>query len=67
MTGRELIVYILENGLEDAEMFDDGIIMTTEEKAAELATGVESVKIMCKLGGIDGLKIGNTVFFLKRR
>lgn len=66
MTGRELIVYILENGLEDSEMFDDGIIMTADEKAAELATGVESVKVMRELGAIDGLKIGNTVFFLKR-
>lgn len=66
MTGRELIVYILENGLEDAEMFDDSIIMTADEKAAALATGVESVKVMYKLGTIDGLKIGNTVFFLKR-
>ena len=66
MTGRELIVYILEHSLEDVEMFEDGILLTDEEKAAALATGVESVRAMYKLGMIQGFKIGDSIFFLKR-
>lgn len=65
MTGRELIVYILEHNLEDVEMFEDGTVMTIEEKAAGLATGIESVKTMYKLGMVPGLKIGDSIFFLR--
>lgn len=65
MTGRELIVYILEHGLEDQELFDNSIIMTGEEKAVELATGIESIKALYKLGKIHGFKVGDFIFFLR--
>lgn len=65
MTGRELIVYILEHGLEDDELFGNGIILTDEQKATEIGTGIESVRTMYFLGKIPGFKVGNYVFFLR--
>lgn len=65
MTGRELVVYILEHGLENTELFDSGIIMTDEEKATELGTGIESVKALYKLGMVPGFRVGNFIFFLR--
>lgn len=65
MTGRELIVYILEHGLENVELFDNGVIMTDEEKATELGTGIESVKALYKLGMVPGFKVGDFIFFLR--
>jgi len=64
MTGRELIIYILEHGLENKELFDGGIILTDEQKATELNTGVESVRVLYRLGTVPGFKIGNSIFFL---
>lgn len=42
MTGRELIIYILQNNLEDAEIFDDNLksmFMSVEEAAVKFGCG----------------------------
>ena len=46
MTGRDLIIYILENRLEDEELFKDGKLpglMTYEEAAVKFDVGKETI------------------------
>ena len=46
MTGRDLIIYILENHLEDEELFKDGKLpglMTYEEAAVKFDVGKETI------------------------
>lgn len=67
MTGRELIVYILENHLEDQLICADGKIigfLTLEEAAEKFNVGTETVRLWYKLGQIDGAKIGNAIYIL---
>lgn len=55
MTGRELIIYILEHGLEDKPVFEDGRMMgfkTVSEFAEENDVGIETVKAWIKLNMI---------------
>ena len=52
MTGRDLIIYILMNNLEDRLVFEDGkfaIFKTIEELALELECGVETIKSLAKI------------------
>lgn len=58
MTGKELIIYILANGLEDQPVFDNGefIGFVSIGKAAEmLDVGRETVKAWIKLGTIKNV------------
>lgn len=67
MTGRELIVYILENHLEDQLICTDGKIvgfLTLEEAAEKFDVGTETVKLWYTLGQIDGARISNAVYIL---
>lgn len=70
MTGRELIIYILENRLEDEPIFKDGKIvgfMTVDEVAVQLDYGTATVLSMYKCHELDGVKIGDTVYISKNR
>lgn len=61
MTGRDLIVYILQNGLENEEIFKDGKFIglkTVCEVAEELNVGVETVRAWCKLHMIEHISAG---------
>lgn len=65
MTGRDLIMYILANGLEDEPVFKDGKLigfMTVEEAAAKYNVGVATMRTWVGLGVIDGVKIGDVVY-----
>lgn len=56
MTGRELIIYILENGLEDQQIFENGKFvgfLTIGEAAQKLGYGIETVKAMIETGVIE--------------
>lgn len=67
MTGRELIIYILENHLEDEEIFkNDEILglMVIEEAAAKTGVGVESINAMIKLGWLKTITVGDKSFVL---
>lgn len=61
MTGRDLIIYILKNNLEDTEVFDvNGCFigfLTEGEAAVKLGVGIETVKAMISLGQIKATKI----------
>lgn len=68
MTGRELIIYILDNNLEDEVVLKDNSVvglMNEEETAARFGVGVATVKAWYTCGMIKGTKIGDSIFFLK--
>lgn len=52
MTGKELIIYILENNLENTEIFKDGKfigLMTEEEAAEKFEVGVSTIRVWVKM------------------
>ena len=60
MTGRDYIIYILENHLEDEEFFKEGKIpglLTYEEAAVKFAVGKETIIAWVKLGYLKSFKI----------
>lgn len=65
MTGRDLILYILEHNLENEEVFKDGKFvgfMTAAEYAIEKHIGMATVKTCVERGDIGGIKIGDEIF-----
>lgn len=65
MTGRDLIIYILQNNLEDEVIFEDGKIpgyMTLSEAALKFGVTSLTVYIWYEAGNIPGLPIGNTIY-----
>lgn len=68
MTGRELILYILENNLENEVVIKDGIfvwLMSEEEAAVKFGVGVAQVRAwyMCQM--LSGTQIGGRLYFLR--
>lgn len=69
MTGRDLIIYILENGLEDTPIFEyDSLIgfMPIEKAAAECGTGIETMEVMYLREMMSGFKIGDQIYILAK-
>lgn len=67
MIGRDLIIYILENRLEDKELFSDGFLplfITAEEAAVKWNCGTATVKAMIELNKVKGSKIGDSYYVL---
>lgn len=68
MTGREMIIYILQHNLEDEEVIKDGIFigfMSEEEAAVKFNVGVATVRTGYMLGLIPGFMIGEKVYVKK--
>lgn len=68
MTGRDLILYILENRLEDEIVIKDGIfvwLMDEEEAAVKFGVGVAQIRAWYVTGMLDGTKIGDRLYFLR--
>lgn len=66
MTGKELILYILQNNLEDTMVFKDGAfldMMSWDDAAAKYRVGPATVKVWYERGLLPGLRFGDTVFF----
>lgn len=66
MLGRELIIYILQNGLEDEEVFKDGTFigfMNDDQVAAKFNVGPATVRAWYELGMIKGFIFGDSVFY----
>lgn len=64
MTGRELIIYILQNNLEDKPVFVNGKFvgfLSVGETAQRLGCGIETVKTMISLGMIDDVVDGDLI------
>ena len=65
MTGRELIIYILENNLEDKKVCENGKLLgllTLEEAAEKFNVGVSTIQIWYVMGRIDGIEIDSAVY-----
>lgn len=65
MTGRELIIYILENNLEDNLVWDNGKFlgfMTEMEAAIKFGVGVASIRVWHEIGIVQGFKIGESLY-----
>lgn len=65
MTGRDLIVYILENHLENEEVFKDGRLlgyMNVEEAALKFSVGNATIEVWYKLDMLPGIKIGEKLY-----
>lgn len=65
MTGRELIMYILQNGLEDKPVVDNGKLMgflTVDEAAAKFNVGHATVLSWVALELVDAVSIGDVVY-----
>lgn len=65
MTGRDLIIYILQNGLEDEPVYKDGSVlgfMTIAEAASKFKVGTATVQLWCRCGALDSVLIGNQTY-----
>lgn len=68
MTGRELMLYILEHNLENEVVIKDGIfvwLMTDEEAAVKFNVGVATIRAWYVCGMLSGTKIGDQLYFLR--
>lgn len=68
MTGRELVLYILENGLEDEPVYQNGRLlgfMSVNDAAVELNVGPATIKAMIKQQMLEGIYI-NGLYIPKR-
>lgn len=65
MTGRDLIIYILQNNLEDEPVFKDGKFigfMNTDETALKFGVGPSTIGIWLGLGLIEGFEIDGRIY-----
>ena len=64
MTGRELIIYILENGLEDEPVFKNGAFigfMTTQEAAVKLDVGPSTISALVQRNILEAVRVGDLI------
>lgn len=65
MTGRELIIHILANGLEDEPVVKDGKLvgfMNETEAAISFGVGVATVRTWVKRNMLPSVQIGNVTY-----
>lgn len=65
MTGRELIVYILQNHLEDKPVLEDGKFvgfLSVDDAAVKFNVGPSTVKTWIALGLMTGVKVGDVIY-----
>lgn len=65
MTGKDLIIYILANNLENEPVFKDGKFIgfiTAAEAAEKLNVGVATIYALVGLEMMEGIFIGETVY-----
>ena len=65
MTGRDLIIYILKNGLEDTPVFEDGRLlgfMTETEAAISFDVGCATIRVWTSTGYLDSVRIGDVLY-----
>lgn len=68
MTGKELIIYILKNDLENEEVFSDGFfvgMMDVCETASKFSVGTATIHAWYQLGMLPGINIEDNLYFLK--
>lgn len=65
MTGKDLIIYILENNLENEPVFQHGKFIgfvTAGEVAERLNVGVATVYVWVYQKRLDGILVGGTLY-----
>lgn len=65
MTGRELILYILSNGLENEPVFKDGKFigfMTEEEAAVRMDVDTATIKAWQRIGLLEGITVNAATY-----
>lgn len=65
MTGRELILYILSNNLEDEPVCKDGIFVgftPVSEAAKRLNVDIPTIRALITLGQLDCIVVGGLIF-----
>lgn len=65
MTGKDLIIYILQNNLEDEPVFQQGKFIgfvTAGEVAEKLNVGVATVYVWVYQKRLDGILVGGTLY-----
>lgn len=65
MTGRDLIIYILQNGLEDEPVYKDGKIIGfigEVEAAVKFGVTTATIRVWVSMGMLDGVVIGDSVY-----
>ena len=68
MTGKELIMYILQNNLENEVVIKDGNFvwfMSDDEAAIKFGVGVATIKAWYDCGMLSGTKIGDHLYFFR--
>lgn len=67
MTGKELIMYILQNNLENEVVIENGmfVLMSEEEAAIRFDVGISTIKAWYTCGMLSGTKIGDRLYFLR--
>ena len=66
MTGKDLIIYILQNNLENEVILENGVLcgfLTEEDAAAKLCVGPATIKAWYDYGILQGIKIGDSIYF----
>lgn len=65
MTGRDLIIYILANGLEDEPVFKEGKLigfLTAEEVAVKMNVGVATVNAWLLQNRLYHIRLNNKIY-----
>ena len=65
MTGKDLIIYILENNLENEKVFKDGELlgfMSVDLAALKFGVGTTTIKVWADLNIIPYIKIGDMIY-----
>lgn len=65
MTGRDLIIYILENDLENEPIYKNGRLtgfINEIEAAIMFDVGLPTIRTWVELGILPGIKIGDTIY-----
>ena len=65
MSGRDLIIYILSNGLENEPVYKDGKLlgfMTAAEAAMKFGVGIFTVEMWVDMDMLEGIRIGDELY-----
>ena len=68
MTGKELILYILQNDLENTVVLDGAIFigfLTEKELAVKFDVGTETIRGWHRCKMLEGTQIGDSLYFRK--
>lgn len=68
MTGKELILYILQNNLENTVVLEDCFFvgfMTEKEAAVKFGVGTATIRAWYSCRMLKGTKIGDALYFRK--